>query len=140
MVDMSEEIDPAKDRERRTDKIRVAAPVGVLVTLGTMLVISLAEPAIRWILIPSALLGVVIAVFLHFSVPRELKTDGQERPEIQMAKIPVTGVIGIVFTIGTMAIFFTALPQVRWFLLLALPLGAVIGFSLHLWHRRRPLL
>lgn len=56
-----------------------------------------------------------------------------------MAKIPVKGIMGLVFTVGTMAIFFAALPEVRLFLLLALPCGALMGGALYLWHKRHPL-
>ena len=55
-----------------------------------------------------------------------------------MAKIPVNGPMGLVFTLGTMAIFLLALPEIRWFLLLALPVGTLVGLSLHLWHSRHP--
>jgi hypothetical protein len=31
------------------------------------------------------------------------------------------------------------LPEARWFLGLALPVGALIGLTLHTWHKRHPI-
>ena len=99
-----------------------------------MLIILAAEPAVGWILLPSVLLGGVVAFTLHYSKSHDWKTGELKKAEIQIARIPVTGVIGFIFTIGMMAVFFTALPEVRFFLLLALPLGVVLGIALYYFH------
>lgn len=114
-------------------------PVGVIVMLAAMLIILVAEPALGWILLPSTVLGILVAVILRSSKSLRTNAEEPERAEIQISKIPITGIMGIVFTIGMMAVFFTALPQVRLFLLLALPTGVVIGLGLYLWHKWHPL-
>ena len=119
-------------------RMKSAGAVGVVVMLGTMAIILVAEPVLGWILLPSALLGALVALILHSLKPQE-RSATEERPEIQISKIPVKGLMGLVFTVGTMAIFFAALPEVRLFLLLALPCGALMGGALYLWHKRHPL-
>jgi hypothetical protein len=103
-----------------------------------MIVLLAAEPVLAWFIFPTLLLGILVAAGLHSSQSSPGQQDDEQRPAIQIAKIPVKGAMGLVFTIGTRAIFFVALPQVRWFLVLALPSGALIGAGLYLWHKRHP--
>ena len=57
-------------------------------------------------------------------------------PGITMHKIPVGGdEVGLVFTIGVLAMILLALPEARWFLALSLPTGVVIGIILRLIRR-----
>ena len=56
-------------------------------------------------------------------------------PGITMHKIPVEGGIGLVFTLGVLAMILLALPEARWFLALSLPTGVVIGVILRLTRR-----
>jgi hypothetical protein len=56
-------------------------------------------------------------------------------PGITMHKIPVTGLIGLVFTLGVLAMILLALPEARWFLAVSLPSGVVIGIILRLTRR-----
>ena len=121
-----------------TKRVKFTGPIGVFVMLVTMAIILVAEPALGWVLLPSALLGVLIAVILHSWKTKDIES-AEGRPEIQISKIPVKGAMGLVFTVGMMAMFFAALPEVRLFLLLALPCGALIGGALYLWHKRHPL-
>jgi hypothetical protein len=92
--------------------------IGVLVILGSIL---LTEPALAGFVAPALLVGALVAVAIHRWKPSPSLTPDAPRPEIQIAKIPVTGPIGVVFTIGTMAIFWMALPEVRGFLPLLSP-------------------
>ena len=131
--------EPQEESQKWTSRISVTGPAGVIVMLAAMLIILIAEPVMGWILLPSAVLGVLVAVILHSSKSPEAKAEEPDRAEIQISKIPVSGITGLVFTIGMMALFFAALPQVRLFLLLALPTGMVIGLGLYLWHKRHPL-
>lgn len=126
------------EQKAHRDKVRVTGWVVALTALTITVVALVSEPGLTWFILPAALLGVLVAVILRSS--KYSSTDGkdQERPEIQMAKIPVSGPMGLVFTVGTMAIFFLALPEIRWFLLLALPVGILVGLTLHLWHTRHP--
>jgi hypothetical protein len=52
-----------------------------------------------------------------------------------MHKIPVSGAMGLVFTVGMIVIVLLSLPQARWFLAMSLPVGAVIGIILRMTSR-----
>jgi hypothetical protein len=52
-----------------------------------------------------------------------------------MHKIPVKGSMGLVFTLGVLAMILLALPKARWFLALSLPTGVAIGIILRLTRR-----
>jgi hypothetical protein len=57
-------------------------------------------------------------------------------PGITMHKIPVGGdEMGLVFTIGVIAMILIALPEARSFLALSLPIGVVIAIILRLTRR-----
>ncbi|MGD0223421.1 MAG: hypothetical protein ABSF71_13880 [Terriglobia bacterium] len=56
-------------------------------------------------------------------------------PGITMHKIPVSGAMGLVFTVGMIVIVLLSLPQARWFLAMSLPVGAVIGIILRMTSR-----
>ena len=43
--------------------------------------------------------------------------------------------IGLVIVVGLLFMGFVGLPEARWFLALAVPLGCLCGFSLWLYHR-----
>ena len=114
----------------------VKRPVGILITLLVMIVLLVAEPVLAWFIVPALLVGVIVAVIFRLSESSPAPQCDEEMPQIQIAKIPAKGAMGLVFTIGTMAIFFASVPEVRWFLVLALPAGVLIGAGLHLWHKR----
>lgn len=46
--------------------------------------------------------------------------------------------MGAVFAVGVCLIFFLGVVEVRWFLLLSLPLGLCIAGFLYVFHKRRP--
>jgi hypothetical protein len=54
----------------------------------------------------------------------------QIHPGITMHKIPVKGPMGLVFTIGVLAMILISLPEARWFLAMSLPIGVVIAIIL----------
>jgi cytosine/uracil/thiamine/allantoin permease len=108
---------------------------GVPVVLGSIL---LTEPALAGFVALALLVGAIVAVILHHWKPSPSLTPDAPRPEIQIARIPVTGPMGVVFTIGTMAIFWMALAEVRWFFAFAFPAGILTGLLLHLWYKRHP--
>jgi hypothetical protein len=56
-------------------------------------------------------------------------------PGITMHKIPVEGPMGLVFTVGVLAMILLSLPEARWFLAISLPTGVVIGIILRLTSR-----
>jgi hypothetical protein len=56
-------------------------------------------------------------------------------PGIRIDEIPVKGPIGLVFALGVLAMILLALPEVRWFMALALPTGVVIAIILRLTRR-----
>jgi hypothetical protein len=63
--------------------------------------------------------------------------DRDPHPGINLHKIPIKGWVGLVFVIGIMALFLIGSPAVRWFFLLSIPPGILIGVILYLLHRRR---
>jgi hypothetical protein len=54
-----------------------------------------------------------------------------------MHKIPIKGWAGLVFVIGVMVVFLVGSSEVRWFFVLSIPPGVLIGAILYLIHRRR---
>jgi len=56
-------------------------------------------------------------------------------PGITMHKIPVKGPAGLLFAVGMVIIFLIYLPEARWFLVLSLALGVIIGVILRLTSR-----
>lgn len=104
--------------------------------IGIAVLVLAFEPALGWFVIPALLVGLLVAWILSSSNHPAPLSSNQSRPEIQIAKIPVTGGMGLVFTIGTIAIFCIALPEARWFLVLAVPTGMVVALALHTWHNR----
>jgi hypothetical protein len=57
-------------------------------------------------------------------------------PGITMHKIPVgANWMGLVFTVGVLAMILVALPEARWFLAFSLPIGVGIGIILRLTGR-----
>lgn len=131
--------------QNTSDQTRVAfdwrvslVQVLVLPGVGLMLLVLALEPALTWFVVPTLVVGIVVAFVLRSSKLANSQAD-QGRPEIQIAKIPVTGGMGLVFTCGSIAMFCIALPEARWFLAPALPVGALIGVILHTWHKRHPI-
>jgi len=57
-------------------------------------------------------------------------------PGITMHKIPVGGdEMGLVFTVGVVGMILLALPEMRTFLMLSLPIGVAVGIILRLTSR-----
>ena len=56
-------------------------------------------------------------------------------PGIRIDKISVAGGVGLVFTVGVMLMFLISLPEARWFFVLTLPAGLLVGLVLYLLHR-----
>ncbi len=56
-------------------------------------------------------------------------------PGITMHKIPVKGPAGLLFAVGMVIVFLIYLPEARWFLVLSLALGVIIGVILRLTSR-----
>jgi len=52
-----------------------------------------------------------------------------------MHKIPVKGPAGLLFAVGMVIVFLIYLPEARWFLVLSLALGVIIGVILRLTSR-----
>jgi len=54
---------------------------------------------------------------------------------IRIDKIPVKGPAGLIVTVGGLILFLISLPATRWFLLLSVSLGVIVGAILR-WTRR----
>jgi hypothetical protein len=69
----------------------------------------------------------------------ERKSPNEERgeevhPGFRIDKIPVSGAAGLLFALASMGIFLW-LPEIRWFLALAVPAGVVVAIILRLTDR-----
>jgi cobalamin synthase len=115
-----------------------ASRVALLLVVGVLVVVLAWEPALSWFVIPALLVGLIVALVLRLSTQAAPFSRDQARPEIQMAKIPLKGGMGLVFTVGTAAIFCLALPEARWFVALAIPAGVVVAIALRSWRKRHP--
>jgi len=51
-------------------------------------------------------------------------------------RIPVKGLTGLVFVVAFLGILLVAVPATRWFLLLSVPAGALVGVILYLLRSR----
>ncbi len=51
-------------------------------------------------------------------------------------RIPVKGLTGLIFVVAIMVILLVAVPATRWFLLLSVPAGALVGVILYLLRSR----
>ncbi len=51
-------------------------------------------------------------------------------------RIPVKGLTGLIFVVAIMVILLVAVPATRWFLLLSLWAGALVGVILYLLRSR----
>lgn len=63
--------------------------------------------------------------------------NGDHHPGITMHKIPVDGFIGLVFTIGSIAIFVAGFPAFWYVIALSVALGIAIAVVLHFVHSRK---
>ncbi len=62
--------------------------------------------------------------------------DEIPRPEINMASIRVDGgFVGLIFVLGTMAIFIVGIPAIRCMLPVSAVLGCGVALVLHFRHR-----
>jgi len=52
-------------------------------------------------------------------------------------RIPLKGATGLVFVIAFLLILLVAVPATRWFLLISVPAGALVGVILYLLRRDR---
>ena len=63
----------------------------------------------------------------------------ERHPGISIHRIAIGGgIMGAVFAVGVCFIFFFGVVEVRWFLLLSLPLGLAIAALLHYAYKRKP--
>lgn len=90
--------------------------------------------------------GTCVAIGMHAWYGRHpsllvvADTDIRHRPQINLASIPVhANAGGLIFVVGSVAIVVLGLPALRWFLLAAVVLGAVVAWALLAWHASHPL-
>ena len=120
--------------------IRRLSP-GRLVVIGVILALVVgvvAQPEFLVVVAPGLVLGLIVALVLHL-INHDVMPTREDSPGPgwgpNMSKISFSGAAGLIFTLGSMAIFFVGVPPVRWFLALSLPLGIVVGAVLHYAHR-----
>jgi hypothetical protein len=67
------------------------------------------------------------------------ESDDNSRTGINMSNIQVGGgIVGLVFSAGTVFIFLAGIPALRWFPVGATVLGSAISIALHRFHERKP--
>jgi hypothetical protein len=59
----------------------------------------------------------------------------ERHPGINIARIAVKNGAGLIFVVGVLLIFLAGIPETRWFLLLSVLGGVMIGIALYLWHK-----
>jgi len=55
---------------------------------------------------------------------------------ILINKIPAEGVGGLIFAVGTVLIFTIGVPEIRQFMLLAVPAGGIVAGLIYFWHNQ----
>ena len=55
---------------------------------------------------------------------------------ILINKIPATGAGGLIFALGTVAIFAIGVPEIRQLLVVTLPVSGLVAGLLHYWHNQ----
>jgi hypothetical protein len=113
--------------------------VGLLFALGTLVALFVGLPDFRWFLAAILPFGLIVALALRFTA----RESGLPRPEDSagpcwgpnMSKISFGGPAGLIFTLGSVAVFFIGLPEIRWFLAVSLPVGLIVGLILRLTAR-----
>jgi hypothetical protein len=65
-----------------------------------------------------------------------MRHSPEEDRGFRIEKIPLKGRMGLVLAAGVMIFFLIALPAVRWFFILTLPAGILVGVVLYFIHRR----
>jgi hypothetical protein len=63
--------------------------------------------------------------------------ESEPPPRRALAGIPLAGWVGLAFTLAFMGVMLYAVPAVRWFFLLSVPPGLLIGGFLYWLNRRR---
>ncbi len=68
---------------------------------------------------------------------REPPPGTESPPRRGLAGVPITGWVGLVFTLGFTGAILYAVPAVRWFFLFSIPPGLLVGVFLYWLSRRR---
>jgi hypothetical protein len=116
------------------------------VTLILLTLISLNGSVLGIWTIAVGIGGTCIAIGIHLWYARHpsllVVPDAvlARRPEIHVSKIQVGGNVGgLLFVVGSLSAGILGLEVLRWFLLVSIPLGALVGWGLLAWHASRPL-
>jgi hypothetical protein len=66
-------------------------------------------------------------------------SENNPQSVINMSNIQVGGgIVGFVFSVGTVSIFLAGIPALRWFPVGAIAMGSIISLALHVFHERKP--
>ena len=61
----------------------------------------------------------------------------ERHPGIRIDKITFAGVPGLIAGVAILVMFLLGIPLTRWFLLITVLVGVVLGFILYFWHTSR---
>ncbi len=68
------------------------------------------------------------------------KGESYPQTAINVSNIQVGGgIVGLVFSIGTVSIFLAGIPSLRWFPVGAVAMGSIVSVALHVFHQRKPI-
>ena len=95
-----------------------------------------------WFVLAAVAGGVIMAIVLrrwNTSHPSELApTSRKPNAEINLSSIPVAGdIAGLLFVIGAIITVLLGLPDIRWFVLASVVVGAVLAGGLFAWRSSR---
>lgn len=95
-----------------------------------------------WFVLAAAAGGVIMAIALrrwNTRHPSELApTSRKPNAEINLSSIPVAGdIAGLLFVIGAIITVLLGLPDIRWFVLASVVVGAVLAGGLFAWRSSR---
>jgi hypothetical protein len=68
---------------------------------------------------------------------RSSSHQAESPPRRGLAGIPLAGWVGLLFTLAFMGVMLYAVPALRWFFLLSIPPGVLIGAFLYWLNRRK---
>jgi hypothetical protein len=153
---------PSRHPGIRIDKISPQGEeMGLVFTIGVLAMILISLPPARVLFALSLPTGVTVGLILyliHRRAPRReriISLHLRDAPDhqaaqphnvthtrtppasgIRIAKISSHGEVGLVFTLGVMAMILISFPQAHDFFAWSFPTGIIVGFILYLIHRR----
>lgn len=117
----------------------------ILVTVGTIGLVVVSVPQLRWFLALALGCGAILAAVILVlqarepSAPRQAHDEGLPTVQINISRVPISGsVAGLLVVVGSVSVLVVGLEEARWFFAAALASGILLAILLAGWHRRHP--